>query len=76
MSTRQPSIEEKYATALALIDVWTDTCGQLTQERHELLENLTATQKRCTELLDEARAKGREIERLKETIDRLLYSSK
>jgi hypothetical protein len=44
----------------------------IARERAELAANLTATQARCTELLDDSRAKGREIKYLRDEINNLI----
>lgn len=44
-----------------------------TRANVEMAANLTATQARCTELLDESRAKGREITTLKNEINHLVF---
>jgi hypothetical protein len=43
-----------------------------TKANVEMAATLTATQARCTELLDESRAKGREIKHLKDEINNLI----
>jgi hypothetical protein len=43
-----------------------------TRANVEMAANLTATQARCTELLDESRSKGREIKHLKDEVNNLI----
>jgi hypothetical protein len=46
--------------------------GIVLRENEAMRANLAATQARCTELLDEARAKGREIKHLKDEVNDLI----
>jgi hypothetical protein len=46
--------------------------GIVLRENEAMRANLAATQARCTELLDESRAKGREIKHLKNEVNDLI----